>query len=73
MSVERNDPTKVHIECDNCGKTTDDEYDLDDFEVMIREAKTAGWQIRPGPNGWTHRCPACSSSGLDRQRKLLGF
>lgn len=61
------------IECDECGSTTD-EYDEDDFQIMVQTAKEGGWKIdQDGSGAWTHLCPDCRSGGrLAAAQRLFG-
>lgn len=60
------------LECEECAETTE-VYDKDDFDLMIADAKRAGWTIRLSGSSYTHTCSGCSrGSKLARQRALLG-
>jgi hypothetical protein len=51
---------KICLVCDDCQDTTDD-YDGDEFALMIRDAKNDGWLItRDDKTGeYSHMCPDC--------------
>jgi hypothetical protein len=73
MSVILTTPGFRTVQCDECGDTLSEDFDLDDFLVMVGFAKQEGWTIRPdGHGGWMHRCPDCRPSSLAEQRRLLG-
>ena len=57
MSVHY-DEGRVFLECEDCPETTDP-YGRDDFEVMIADAKAAGWSIYLAGHRWEHKCPTC--------------
>lgn len=63
---------KRFIECDHCPETTD-EFDKDDFDILIATAREQGWDIRPGRDGYDHKCPGCKADRVGAQRRLLGL
>lgn len=60
MSVE-NDHRDIYLSCDakRCNETTEP-YDRDEFNMMIYEAKRAGWKIENRRGQYFHTCPACA-------------
>lgn len=58
MSIEKYG-YKREVTCDGCGHGFGKSFDADDFDVMIDEAKKAGWKIRKEDEGWAHYCPSC--------------
>lgn len=62
MSLMR-DGSRQYLECEDCTETTD-EFEREDFELLIATAKDAGWQMRQDGRGtWLHHCPSCSDRG----------
>lgn len=45
MSIARHD-TRLQVCCDSCPASYPNTYAVEDFNVMVADAKTAGWIIR---------------------------
>lgn len=58
MSIEKYGFER-EITCDVCGDGFGETYSADDFDVMIKDAKEAGWKFRKEEGVWSHYCPAC--------------
>lgn len=48
MSITREDG-RMQICCDSCPASYPNTYAADDFDVMVADARTAGWTIRRAP------------------------
>lgn len=63
MSIDRS-KGKLTMICDVC----DDEYsefDSDDFNDMITDARTDGWSVfKNDDHEWTHWCPDCKKEWI---------
>lgn len=57
MSIERNGRAQQMV-CDNCSDTGE-EFDRDDFALMIAREQRHGWTIRKVRDEWEHYCPNC--------------
>lgn len=44
------------IVCDTCGSETEAN---DNFNELIADAKTEGWEFKPDGSGWKHTCQPC--------------
>lgn len=59
MSIIRHG-NKMQLECDSCNETQHKDYHRDDFDVMISDAKQAGWRVYKEDDGtWSHICDDC--------------
>lgn len=48
------------IECDTCGETEYLDFDWEDFQGAIAEAKQRGWKSYKNKDGeWCHKCLTC--------------
>ncbi len=65
--IER-DGTDLELMCDQCLTPFDGVYDAADFNVMITDAKEAGWRVVIGTRGFEHICPDCDASANKRRR-----
>ena len=70
MSIERDGRYRM-IACNCCGNTLD-LFEQDEFNAMVDDAKANRWHIRNEDGGWTHTCPNCQETRLERARRLLG-
>lgn len=59
MSIIRDTHTQ-YIICDEvkCRNETD-EFERDEFQLMIDVAKETGWYIHKEGDEWQHTCPDC--------------
>lgn len=58
---------QVAITCDTCPMSTEL---FDDFDHLVREAKSNGWRFEKVDGEWTHTCPDCKwTSRLDRAKE----
>lgn len=48
MSIAREDG-RMQICCDSCPASYPNTYAAEDFDVMVADARTAGWTIRKAP------------------------
>ncbi|RWE37465.1 hypothetical protein [Mesorhizobium sp.] len=73
MSVTRIDNERW-LSCDECGDDQDGQYEKDDFQPMVDDAKHAGWLIRKNGSTYEHFCPTCRDKAppVD-QRKSQGW
>ena len=63
MSIERTMGgfTGFDMECNGCGQVEYFDFDWDNFNAMIAEAKAGGWKIFKDEYGeWMHFCSECS-------------
>lgn len=51
MSIARKNG-RTQVCCDTCPASYPNTYAAEDFNVMISDARTAGWQIRKAPNAY---------------------
>lgn len=59
------------IVCD-CGVSQPRTYQADEFDVMVSDARAAGWSIQRIAGEWTHTCPDCRESTRPKpQGRLL--
>jgi predicted RNA-binding Zn-ribbon protein involved in translation (DUF1610 family) len=70
MTIERDGRERM-ISCESCSSTLAP-FDQDEFNEMVADAKAHGWKIRNEDGTWSHVCPNCQESPLDRARRLLG-
>lgn len=59
MSIESLDRRRQII-CDGCPASYPNTYDASDFDVMIDDAKAAGWHITKRGGKWLHFCRHCT-------------
>lgn len=63
------------LECDECGEELE-EFEKDDFDVMIADAKAKDWTINNDCGTWHHFCPSCvlgQGNKVDNARALFGL
>jgi len=51
---------RVSLVCDECEEFESDQYDDDDFNTMIQDAKFLGWFITQDEGEWKHMCSDCA-------------
>lgn len=56
--IER-DGDRIEITCNDCPAGLGKSYEQDEFDVMVDDAKAAGWRISREDGKWVHRCPKC--------------
>jgi hypothetical protein len=61
MSVVRHEG-KQQITCDSCPASQHHAYDDADFDVMLDDAKAAGWRVFKRAGIWVHTCPSCTTA-----------
>lgn len=61
MSIEKYGFAREMV-CDICQSGFGTTYPADDFDIMIKDAKEAGWIIRKEDGWWEHFCDSCKSS-----------
>jgi len=67
--IERNG-SEIELLCDRCLAPFEAAYDAADFQIMIIDAKAAGWRvlmIKPGE--FEHICVDCDASTNKRRRR----
>jgi hypothetical protein len=52
------------VTCDGCPAAYPNTYDADDFDIMIDDAKTAGWHITRRGGKWLHFCQGCARNQI---------
>ena len=81
MSIDRY-AGRMELACDDCGngvlrrlgpdgKRTGRTYGSDEFEIMIADAKEAGWSITREDSVWRHYCDDCKGSHRVKERQLF--
>lgn len=55
--------------CDSCHDGFGTTYSADDFEIMVRDAKEAGWKIVKENAWWFHYCNVCASNPPTDRKK----
>jgi Fe2+ or Zn2+ uptake regulation protein len=68
MTIERT-AARIQIICDSCPALTDT-YDQDDFQIMMTDARAAGWSSQKINTEWQNTCPDCRRDA-GRQRRLF--
>ena len=59
--IERQTPFEGYaMHCDFCSDY--EEFDTEDFQQMITDAKELGWKMLKVDNEWAHKCPSCVES-----------
>jgi hypothetical protein len=54
------DSCQVELICDACDVAgPDGPIDESDFEILLTDAKAAGWRASRIDSQWRHRCPDC--------------
>ena len=51
---------RQQLECDECGRSPRNDYDKEDFDIMISDAKRDDWLIINDDGEWKHICPSCN-------------
>lgn len=70
MSIEKHAGLQQLV-CD-CGISQPRSYQSDEFDVMVADARAAGWSIQRVAGEWTHTCPDCRESARTKpQGRLL--
>lgn len=62
MTLLREDH-QVELVCDACDEAWPVVYAAEDFEILLTDAKAAGWQTSRIEGEWRHRCPGCVRAG----------
>jgi len=71
MTIERH-AGQQQIVCDECTASQPRTYFPDAFDVMLADARAAGWAVQKVASEWTHTCPDCRErSRPKRQGSLL--
>jgi len=50
---------KISLICDKCESEETKPQDSEDFDILISDAKDAGWKIVREGGEWMHICPPC--------------
>ncbi|MCB1476591.1 MAG: hypothetical protein H6883_07030 [Rhodobiaceae bacterium] len=69
MSIERH-AGMMQLVCD-CGATQPETYEHEDFDVMVADARDAGWKISKMAGEWEHTCPDCAEAARRRPHGRL--
>lgn len=71
MTIERSeDGRQIEMVCDSCPAAFPAVHDAGDFEILLADARVAGWQaIRMGLR-WRHRCPSCAEAARQEGRLI---
>ncbi len=56
MTIERLG-NRQQIVCDNCDYAYPNTYACEDFDIMLSDARAAGWIVGKRAGQWTHTCP----------------
>lgn len=71
MSVEHH-AGRQQLVCNGCDTAHGKTYERDEFDVMLADAKAAGWTFAKVAGAWQHTCPDCRERARPkRQRSLL--
>lgn len=73
MTVEHH-AGRIQLVCDACDTAQPTSYERDEWDVMIADAKAAGWSVARVAGEWTHACPDCRAPvrrADHRQGRLL--
>lgn len=60
---------KQHLVCE-CGVSQRRTYRMDEFDIMISDARADGWTISRIAGEWEHACPDCAHPA-ERKGSLL--
>lgn len=63
MTIEALDRER-QVCCDGCPASYPNTYGADDFDVMIADAKAAGWMITKRGPKWLHFCADCKPAQM---------
>lgn len=50
---------RQHIACDSCPAAQPRTYGIDDFDIMLADAREEGWKATRSAGEWQHTCPDC--------------
>ena len=70
MSVEHH-AGRRQLVCNGCDVAHPKTYERDEFDVMIADAKAAGWTIARVAGEWTHSCPDCRERARPKRQGSL--
>lgn len=54
---------RVELICDAGDEAWPEIHDAEDFEILLADAKAAGWRASRIDGEWRHRCPDCIHAG----------
>lgn len=54
---------QVELVCDACDVAFAKPAPAEDFEILLDDAKSAGWRASRIEGEWRHRCPSCVRAG----------
>jgi hypothetical protein len=62
MSLIRHEG-QIELICDAGDEAWPETHAAEDFEILLADAKAAGWRASRIEGEWRHRCPSCIASG----------
>lgn len=62
---------RQQLVCNGCDFAHPKTYERDEFDVMIADARAAGWAIQKVAGAWQHTCPDCCERARPRRQGSL--